>query len=130
MAIFRHQNIFHVPYEWVTEIRSIPCLRTNLLYSCFLIMNVSYLISRTSKKLALMNAILPAFLFAVLALTLIDNFTYTIFKFGIVTSQGILRAAYALLFSIFLIYLLKTINLQLQNKSKKHIHTRISSYFC
>lgn len=93
--------------------------------AAFLIMNVIYLISRTSKKLDLLNAILPAFLFAVLALTLIDNFTYTVFKFGIITSSGIWRAAYALLFSSFFIYFLKTINLQFQKKSKKTSPTPI-----
>lgn len=45
-----------------------------------------------------------AFLLACLALLLIDNFTYTIFKFGIITSSGIWRAAYGLLF-VILVYI-------------------------
>src|SRR3990172_6424264 len=45
-----------------------------------------------------------AFLIACVLLLLVDNFTYTIFQFGIITSSGIWRAAYGLLFLI-LVYL-------------------------
>jgi hypothetical protein len=43
------------------------------------------------------GGILPAVICAALSLLLIDNFTYTLFKFGIVTSRGILRGGMALL---------------------------------
>lgn len=45
-----------------------------------------------------------AFLLACVALLLIDNFTYTIFTFGIITASGFWRAAYGVLF-VFLVYL-------------------------
>jgi hypothetical protein len=45
-----------------------------------------------------LGAILPTFLISSLALLLIDNFTYTIFEFGIVSAKGIPRGLYALLF--------------------------------
>lgn len=41
---------------------------------------------------------LPAAILGLLSLLLVDNFTYTIFRFGIVTSRGILRLVYAALF--------------------------------
>src|SRR5215211_3071691 len=51
-------------------------------------------------------AVIPALLFSLLALILLDNFTYTVLKFGVVTSQGIVRGVYAagLLF-VFTIWL-------------------------
>ena len=44
-----------------------------------------------------------AFLIACLSLLLIDNFTYTIFKIGIVNSTGMWRAAYTMLFASLLL---------------------------
>lgn len=40
----------------------------------------------------------PALILAGLGLLLIDNFTYTVFKFGVVTSRGMFRGVYGLLF--------------------------------
>lgn len=45
-----------------------------------------------------LGALLPAGVFAAMFLLWIDNFTYTMFKAGIVYSTGIWRGAYALLF--------------------------------
>src|SRR5512143_3600052 len=45
-------------------------------------------------------AIVPAIVLALLALILLDNFTYTLFKVGIVTSTGVWRAAYAVGFLV------------------------------
>lgn len=41
---------------------------------------------------------ITAFILSSLALLLIDNFTYTVFRFGIVTSSGIFRFVYILVF--------------------------------
>ncbi|MBK7456589.1 MAG: hypothetical protein IPJ46_23565 [Anaerolineales bacterium] len=48
-------------------------------------------------------ASVPSALMAILALILLDNFTYTVFKFGIVSLPDYLRGAYALGF-VFLIF--------------------------
>lgn len=48
------------------------------------------------------SAIFPAAIFAVMSLLWLDNFTYTLFKFGIVTAQGIERGVYAIIFLGFL----------------------------
>lgn len=44
-----------------------------------------------------LGAVLPTLAAAALSLLLIDNFTYTMFRFGIVTSQGFVRAGYGML---------------------------------
>ena len=47
-------------------------------------------------------SLLPAFILACLALILIDNFTYTLFSFGISTAQGAVRVGYGVLFVLLL----------------------------
>jgi hypothetical protein len=46
-------------------------------------------------KVSWVPAIVPALLFTFLSLILFDNFTYTVFEFGVVTSQGAWRVVYA-----------------------------------
>jgi glucan phosphoethanolaminetransferase (alkaline phosphatase superfamily) len=48
--------------------------------------------------------IVPALVMAGLALLLIDNFTYTVFKFGISSTIGITRGIYGLLFLVLLFF--------------------------
>lgn len=50
-----------------------------------------------------------AFLGACLSLILIDNFTYTVFKFGIVNSTTLVRIVYALVFLILFAFILRKI---------------------
>ena len=82
-----------------------------LLFTCALMVSIAALllaglalINRLLSRVTKFNFtfiigwILPAFVMASLALMLLDNFTYTLFTFGIVTSQGVLRAIYALIF--------------------------------
>jgi hypothetical protein len=47
---------------------------------------------------------IPSIIVSALVLLMVDNFTYTIFKFGIITSSGIVRGIYALLFAILTAY--------------------------
>jgi arylsulfatase A-like enzyme len=58
---------------------------------------------QVSRSIRYLGAAIPTLIFAALTLLLIDNFTYTVFKFGIVTSTGTWRGAYALLFIFLLI---------------------------
>jgi hypothetical protein len=55
-----------------------------------------------AKVLVSITYFTPGFLLGAVFLLLIDNFTYTIFHFGIVTSSGIWRGVYALLFLVLL----------------------------
>lgn len=59
-------------------------------------------------------AALPAVILAALSLLLFDNFTYTVFKFGIVNSQGIWRGAYGLGFLAAFGWFLKDVYRRLQ----------------
>jgi len=58
--------------------------------------------STWSMRLPGIAALIPALMLAVTALILVDNFTYTLFNFGIVSTTGPWRALYALGFGIVL----------------------------
>ncbi|HEX9012912.1 MAG TPA: sulfatase-like hydrolase/transferase [Anaerolineaceae bacterium] len=55
------------------------------------------------KTILLTGGVLPAFFLAAAALMLVDNFTYTVFKFGIISTQGFERGLYGLVFLLILI---------------------------
>lgn len=57
----------------------------------------------------LIGALVPALILTVTALLLLDNFTYTLFKFGIVSTTGILRVLYGAAFLAALALLFKHI---------------------
>ena len=48
--------------------------------------------------------LLPAAILAALLLLMLDNFTYTVFSFGIATTQGIGRALYATFFLVLVVW--------------------------
>lgn len=52
-------------------------------------------------------ALIPTIILATLALMLVDNFTYTVFHFGIVTTKGISRGIYTLFYLVGLLFLYK-----------------------
>ena len=56
------------------------------------------------QALLFVGALLPAGMLAALALLLFDNFTYTVFKLGIVSAHGIWRGVYGLAFVFGLVY--------------------------
>lgn len=57
------------------------------------------------KMLTLTAMLLPAFLLAALTLLLLDNFTYTIFQLGIISTRDWIRGLYGVLFSLLVVYL-------------------------
>ena len=61
--------------------------------------------SRFTALLGLLALLVPALLLACLALMMVDNFTYTVFQFGIVSTKGVLRAVYAALFVLLAAFL-------------------------
>lgn len=85
----------------------------SLLVACFisalpaLILTAAALLMAARARFFLWAAAaVPALAFAALSLILFDNFTYTVFKFGIVNTQGLLRGGYTALFlSCFAWYL-------------------------
>ncbi|MBW6473579.1 MAG: sulfatase-like hydrolase/transferase [Anaerolineaceae bacterium] len=58
----------------------------------------------------ILGRFIPSFLTACLLLLLVDNFSYTIFQFGIVTSTGLVRAMYGLFFVILLFVSIKELS--------------------
>lgn len=59
-------------------------------------------LSRSPKVHISLAILLPAGILAALLLLLVDNFTYTVFSFGIPTTQGLGRGLYAILFLILM----------------------------
>src|SRR5258706_8336724 len=53
-------------------------------------------------RLQLLSNLVPAIVLGITALIIFDNFTYTVLKFGIISTKGIWRAAYAVGFIIFI----------------------------
>jgi len=51
------------------------------------------------------GAVIPTLIFSVTCLLLVDNFTYTVFNFGIVSTDGIWRGAYGLGFAALFYYI-------------------------
>jgi len=64
-------------------------------------------------------AFFPAFVLSSLGLILLDNFTYTIFGVGIVSSAGVWRAVYALMFIVILILLYRQVVRELSSTNLK-----------
>ncbi len=75
-----------------------------LLLICF---GLDFLITRRRRTALLLyvGTLIPATILSVTCLLLVDNFTYTIFKFGIVSTDSILRWAYGMAFIVSFIYL-------------------------
>lgn len=72
--------------------------------------------NKNKKISALLISIIPAFIFACLGLLLVDNFTYTLFKVGIVSSSGIGRVGYLLGFVFLFGLFLRTIQIHTHKK--------------
>ena len=60
--------------------------------------------------------LVPALMLGITALVMYDNFTYTVFKFGIISTQGIQRAAYALGFIAFTLWMTYLIRRRVQKR--------------
>ena len=89
-----------------------------------------YLLSyiRFSTLPIFLGTLIPSFILAAIFLLLVDNFTYTIFRFGIVSSVGIWRYAYGLGFLILFVYINSRILKALSLRGKPKPPLRISRY--
>lgn len=77
-----------------------------------------------AKVIFYIAALLPAFLLSSLMLILIDNFTYTVFKFGIVTAAGGWKGLYGVFF-LYLIWVNLTWAVRFSNA---HFHAKLLSF--
>ncbi|MBI5935559.1 MAG: sulfatase-like hydrolase/transferase [Chloroflexi bacterium] len=59
---------------------------------------------KTQRRLATLACLPPAFVASVNALIITDNFTYTVFKFGIATAEDYWRIPYAIGFILFFLW--------------------------
>ncbi len=73
-------------------------------------------------RLRTVGYIVPVLLLSITALIMLDNFTYTVFKFGIVSTKGFWRGVYALGFVLFFWYMLRS------TKQASWAHQRFFSY--
>jgi arylsulfatase A-like enzyme len=71
-------------------------------------------------RLQILGYLVPALMLSVTALVMFDNFTYTVFKFGIVSTQGVWRALYALGFVLFAWWMLRYVRRTLQKEVKRY----------
>jgi glucan phosphoethanolaminetransferase (alkaline phosphatase superfamily) len=91
MSLFKKGEIFLIS-GWIF---AVFCL---LILAAFILIDLLAIIGRLSGLTRYLGLAIPSIILSALALLLIDNFTYTIFKFGISTATGIFRGVYALLF--------------------------------
>jgi arylsulfatase A-like enzyme len=70
-------------------------------------------------RLLILSYIVPALMLSITALIMLDNFTYTIFKFGIVSTGGLWRAFYALGFIVFFWQALRFVSRTVEKRPKK-----------
>lgn len=78
---------------------TISALLTSLLFFCLLPLVLLSLIppfKPYSGMLIRLGGLLPAVFFAILLLMVLDNFSYTVFKLGIVSTEGLSRGLYGL----------------------------------
>ena len=60
--------------------------------------------SNWRSRLLIIGCIVPALVLSITALIMLDNFTYTVYEFGIVKTKGSLRWIYALGFLLFFLW--------------------------
>lgn len=88
---------------------------------CFLILFllglISFILPQKIRRIVLqVSNLLPAGILACLLLLMVDNFTYTVFSIGIVSSTGIFRIIYAVFFLAILYFCFKFSSLLLTLK--------------
>lgn len=74
--------------------------------------------ARLVSILRIIYTAIPTLILTSLILILVDNFTYTMFHFGIITSEGIIRVIYAIGFIIVAIILFRRVQLFAQKRSE------------
>lgn len=77
--------------------------------------------SKWTERLQRVASIVPAMVLSITALVMLDNFTYTVFKFGIVTTIGQWRALYAVGFGVVLWWAFRYVQRTISRNSNKAI---------
>lgn len=110
---------FHVFMEWVFFVTKPSSLSILTLYEKIKVLAISggiyalvllggfAIISIPARKWKALTCLPSAFMLSITALVLIDNFTYTLFKFGIITTLGAWRIIYTVIFILILLYVFR-----------------------
>jgi glucan phosphoethanolaminetransferase (alkaline phosphatase superfamily) len=86
----------------------------------------SYIVATTIP--IFLGTLLPSFILSAISLLLVDNFTYTVLKFGIVSSFGIWRYAYGLGFLMLFVYINSRIMKAMRLRGEPKPPLKISRY--
>jgi hypothetical protein len=76
-----------------------------LIVIAFIFIDFLAVVAHVEKITSILGLLIPTIILSSLALLLIDNFTYTLFKFGVSTSSGVGRALYGVLFVLLTAYI-------------------------
>jgi len=87
----------------------------------FILVGMAILFSKYLKPFRWLVVIIIALIFTFFALILLDNFTYTVFRFGIVSSQGVWRGMYAAGFVVAFFLFAQKISAYLQRRLDRGI---------
>ena len=83
---------------------------------------------RVSKLLVAIGILVPTLILAALFLLLVDNFTYTVFRFGIVSTERFTRAAYGFLFLVVCGFVYYRMYRYIQSRSTKKYPVKRSQW--
>ena len=99
--------------SWLAKVGILMFVAGFVISLSMLVIGVIYLLAQTRAAASHQRftfyaaAILPTTILAALILILLDNFTYTLFGYGIINSVGIMRAAYAITFLVIFLVLFR-----------------------
>lgn len=72
-----------------------------------------------TRYLTVLGLLIPSLIISTMVLLLVDNFTYTVFKFGVVSTERISRAAYGFLFILLTVLIYVQIKQYVVSRSVK-----------
>ncbi|MEL7591106.1 MAG: sulfatase-like hydrolase/transferase [Anaerolineaceae bacterium] len=118
--------VFYILMEWIfiftrpSFLRTIPfveklgaffssagllVLAALLVTGCLFLPSLVFRSARMKKVFQAIALLVPSIIFTAAFFLLIDNFTYTVFRFGVVSTSGAWRGVYAFLLILSLVYL-------------------------
>ena len=113
---------------WFEKIRVLlvtgGVIALSLLLGLALLALPAFLISNPTwrPRLLYLPYLVPAFVFTLTALILFDNFTYTVFKFGIVTTVNLWRGLYIAGFLVVLWRMIRSVRVRAQKRRRPALY--------
>jgi glucan phosphoethanolaminetransferase (alkaline phosphatase superfamily) len=101
----------------------------SVVVTVFILLDIFAIVAHFSRFTTYLGLVIPTIILSALSLLLIDNFTYTLFKFGISSTTGVLRAVYGLLFIAITAYIFfqmqKVFGLRGKTNTKENSNNRL-----